>query len=159
MEPTALQQYCRSEQIHMESVLTLINRYGLTSRLPLRQVSSPIRTCKRYTSLTQKGSFSLTDALMVGGAIEELDIADLQSRLSTITHVDIQQVFNNLLLGSYNHLQAFANTYETETGKTYVPQTLTPEAFQTAIETTRGMYGTQGVQGARGMGRGGFGIH
>lgn len=143
----------RSEQIHMDAVSTLINRYGLTSPLSAQAgVFSNSDLQALYTQLTQKGSLSLADALRAGGAIEELDIADLQSRLAGMTHSDIQQVFNNLMLGSYNHLQAFANVYETETGKVYTPQSLSSEAFQVAIEATSGMYGM------RGGNRGGYGM-
>lgn len=146
----------QSEQAHMDSVLVLINRYGLTSPVSATAgVFTNTTLQSLYTSLTQKGSQSLADALLVGGAIEELDIADLQTRLASTTHLDVQQVFNNLMLGSYNHLQAFANTYEVETGTVYTPQTLSPESYQAAIETTSGRVGASG----RGVGRMGNGIH
>lgn len=146
----------QSEQTHMDSVLVLLDRYGLTSPVSASAgVFNNSNLQALYTSLTQQGSQSLADALLVGGAIEELDIADLQVRLASVTHLDVQQVFNNLMLGSYNHLQAFANTYQAETGSVYTPQTLSPEAFQTAIETTSGMYGSAARGG---MGRGGYGL-
>lgn len=146
----------QSEQMHMDSVIVLIERYGLTNPVSATAGEFTNTTLQSlYSSLTQKGSQSLADALLVGGAIEELDIADLQTRLASTTHQDVQQVFNNLMLGSYNHLQAFANTYEVETGKVYTPQTLSPEAYQVAIETTSGMVGA----GGRGMGRMGNGMH
>jgi hypothetical protein len=146
----------QSEQAHMDSVLVLINRYGLTSPVSTTAgVFTNTTLQSLYTTLTQKGSQSLADALLVGGAIEELDIADLQTRLASTTHLDVQQVFNNLMLGSYNHLQAFANTYEVETGTVYTPQTLSPESYQAAIETTSGRVGASG----RGVGRMGNGIH
>ncbi|MEA5077938.1 MAG: DUF2202 domain-containing protein [Anaerolineaceae bacterium] len=146
----------QSEQTHMDALLVLIDRYGLTNPVSATAgVFTNTSLQSLYTSLTQKGSQSLAEALLVGGAIEELDIADLQTRLASTTHLDLQQVLNNLMLGSYNHLQAFANTYQVETGSVYTPQTLSPEAYQTAIETTSGMYGATG----RGMGRGGSGMH
>ena len=48
----------------------------------------------------------------MGAAIEEIDILDLQERLAQTDNADIQQVFNNLLNGSYNHLRAFVSTLE-----------------------------------------------
>jgi len=146
----------QSEQTHMDALLVLVDRYGLTSPVSATAgVFTNTSLQSLYTSLTQKGSQSLAEALLVGGAIEELDIADLQTRLASITHLDLQQVLNSLMLGSYNHLQAFANTYQVETGSVYTPQTLSAETYQTAIETTSGMYGATG----RGMGRGGSGMH
>lgn len=147
----------QSEQTHMDAVLVLIDRYGLTSPISASAgVFNNSTLQSLYTRLTQKGSQSLADALLVGGAIEELDIADLQVRLTNTTHLDVQQVFNNLMLGSSKHLQAFANTYQVETGSVYTPQTLSVEAYQTAFETTSGMYG---APGRGGMGRGGSGMH
>ena len=40
-------------------------------------------------------------------------IRDLQERLAQTDNADIQQVFNNLMNGSYNHLQTFVSTLNT----------------------------------------------
>jgi hypothetical protein len=50
---------------------------------------------------------SYIDALKVGCAIEEIDILDLQTALSGIDNQDITVVYNNLNLGSRNHLRSF----------------------------------------------------
>ncbi|HEX5641226.1 MAG TPA: DUF2202 domain-containing protein, partial [Thermoleophilia bacterium] len=60
-----------------------------------------------YDDLVAQGRLSLHDALEVGVAIEELDIEDLGACLQRTNHADIQNVYGNLIDGSYNHLAAF----------------------------------------------------
>ena len=62
-----------------------------------------------YNKLVAQGNNSLTDAFKVGVAIEELDIADLNSSLSSLgsTDADIKSVYESLLSGSKKHLSAF----------------------------------------------------
>jgi len=45
--------------------------------------------------------------IQVGIFIEETDIADLQKAISESKHDDLDRAYENLLQGSYNHLQAF----------------------------------------------------
>jgi hypothetical protein len=59
----------------------------------------------------------LADALKVGAAIEEIDILDLQTRVAQTDDVDIQLVYNSLMNGSSNHLQAFTGVLAQETGR------------------------------------------
>jgi hypothetical protein len=56
---------------------------------------------------------------------------------------------NNLMNGSYNHLQAFVSTLKTQTGETYQPQYLSAEAYQAIINT-----GGETGGNSRGGGRG-----
>jgi hypothetical protein len=86
----------------------------------------------------------------VGAAIEEIDILDLQARLSQADNADIQQVFNNLLNGSYNHLRAFVSSLGAQTGEAYQPQYLSAEAYQAII----GAAGEAGGNGKGGRGNG-----
>jgi hypothetical protein len=79
----------------------------------------------------------------------------LQERLAQTDNADIRQVFNNLLGGSYNHLQAFASTLNTQTGETYQPQHLSPEAYQAISNANTGNGNREGNgQGGNGGGRG-----
>lgn len=50
---------------------------------------------------------SLVDALKAGVSIEETDIVDLEAAMAATTRLDIDRVYNNLLSGSFNHLEAF----------------------------------------------------
>ena len=135
-----------SEQTHMDSIVTLIDQYGLTD--PASDQSGVFTNQSLqdlYSSLIAQGSISIEEAFKVGAAIEEIDILDLQNRLLLTAHPDIQLVFENLLNGSYNHLNAFATNLFNRTGSTYVPQYLSSEAYQTIISNG----GTTGSGGGR----------
>ncbi|MCX6054053.1 MAG: DUF2202 domain-containing protein [Chloroflexi bacterium] len=145
-----------SEQTHMDSILTLIDRYSLTdSASPLPGVFNNTDLQTLYTQLIAQGSGSIEEAFKVGGAIEEIDILDLQKRLPQTDQVDIQLVYQNLLSASYNHLNAFASNLQGRTGSVYVPQYLSADIYQTIVSsgtTTGGVNGTGA--GNRGNGRG-----
>ena len=105
-----------------------------------------------YDQLVAQGSKSVADALKVGAAIEEIDILDLQERLAETDNAAIEQVYENLLAGSENHLRAFVSNLKARTGETYAPQYLSQAAYN-AIVTASGSQG--GGNGGRGGGRGG----
>ncbi len=142
------QNISQSEQAHTDSVKTLLDRYGLSdpASSTVGVFTDPdLQTL--YTDLIARGSQSLSEALKVGAAIEEIDILDLQKRLAQTDNADIQQVFNNLLNGSYNHLRAFVSTLNTQTGETYQPQYLSAEAYQAIINASTGRGGNGGGGG------------
>ncbi|XOV91095.1 MAG: DUF2202 domain-containing protein [Bacteroidota bacterium] len=127
----------RSEQTHMDAVLSLIDKYGLddpaSENIYGAFVNDDLQ--KLYDDLTNTGSLSVTDALRVGAAIEEIDIIDLQRELDTnVDNADITLVFENLMKGSRNHLRAFVNNLSMM-GITYEPQYLSQEAYDTIINT------------------------
>lgn len=154
---STFQSIAASEQAHMDSLAVLLERYGLTSPLQAEPGAFTDPELQAlYTQLVKQGNTSLSEALKVGGAVEEIDILDLQSRLALTDNADIQQVFNNLLRGSENHLRAFAKALLSQTGETYVPQYLTPEAYAAILAGTAGNYGN-GRGGQGGGGRGGRG--
>jgi hypothetical protein len=140
----AFSNIANSEQSHMDALLSIIENHGLTSPLSSESgVFSNSNLQALYIELTAKGSQSLADALLVGGTIEEIDIRDLQSYIVATTNTSLAQVYTNLLNGSNNHLKAFVNEYESQTGAAYVPQYLDSVTFQTAISSGT----TQGGQG------------
>jgi hypothetical protein len=144
-----------SEQIHMDAIKLLLDRYTLED--PALEPGSFTDPDLQglYDQLVAQGSLSLTDALKVGAAIEEIDILDLEERLARTDNADLQQVFNNLMMGSYNHLNAFVGVLSMQTGETYVPQYLSAETYN-AIVT--GQMGNGYSNGSRGGGyRGGRG--
>ena len=108
-----------SEQMHMDEIKVLLDRYALTDpALDAGQFTNPDLQAL-YTQLVAQGNLSLADALKVGAAIEEIDIRDLQTRMSQTDNADIQQAYTNLMNGSYSHLKAFTGTLLTQTGETY----------------------------------------
>jgi hypothetical protein len=99
----------QSEQVHMDSVKTLIDRYGMPDPAAGKAQGEFTNTTLQnlYTQLITQGSISKTEALNVGVYIEETDIDDLNAAIAVTTHEDIKTVYRNLLTGSLNHLDAF----------------------------------------------------
>jgi len=132
-----------SEATHMAALKTLLDRYGLLDPVTGNGVGEFENADLQalYAQLIAQGSQSLSAALKVGAAIEEIDILDLKARLATTTHSDIQQVYTSLLNGSYNHLRSFANTLKTQTGEVYQPQHLDAATYQTILGGSNGRRG------------------
>lgn len=154
------QNIANSEQAHTDAVMNLLDRYGLEDPAPAQAgVFTNPELQALHTQLVARGSQSLAEAIKVGAAIEEIDILDLQERLAQTDNADIQQVFNNLLKGSTNHLRAFANAFQTRTGETYQPQYLSPEAYQALLSGSAVGQGSRrgGGNGQGGNGRGSAG--
>jgi hypothetical protein len=100
----------KSEQTHMDAIKTLLDRYGLPDPAqsePGKFTDSSLQAL--YDDLIQQGSASTVEALKVGVAIEEKDIADLTEAIGASTRRDIKTVYGNLLQGSANHLKAFTS--------------------------------------------------
>lgn len=101
-----------SEQKHTDTVAYLIELYDLEDPvLPEVGVFSNPALQELYDSLIEQGSESLLSAIEVGIAIEELDIKDLEELISQTDNEIIIRVYENLLAGSENHLEAFNNQY------------------------------------------------
>lgn len=147
-----------SEQIHMDALKTLLDRYGLadpTAGKAQGEFTNP-ELQALYTQLVARGTTSLPEALAVGAAIEEIDILDLQERTSDATPADVAQVYQQLLQGSYNHLRSFVGQWEAQTGATYQPQYLDDQAYQTILADVNGNRNS-GNGGNGGSGNGGNG--
>lgn len=97
-----------SEQRHMDAIKNLITRYDLTDPVvdKIGEFTNPDLK-ELYDDLIEAGEVSLEEALKVGVEIEELDIADLEQALTETDKRNIERVFQNLLNGSNNHLDAF----------------------------------------------------
>lgn len=98
-----------SEQKHMEAVKRLLDKYSVPDPLTTDSVGVfPDPAFQQmYDQYIQQGNQSLNDALLVGKAIEELDIADLTFQLTFVDNPDIIKVYQNLKAASENHLAAF----------------------------------------------------
>ncbi|NOZ90748.1 MAG: DUF2202 domain-containing protein [Epsilonproteobacteria bacterium] len=99
----------RSEQKHIDAIEFLINRYGLDtpSTLNTQGVFENEELQSLYNTLIEKGQSSLIDALEVGVMVEETDISDLEDILDVGVPSDFETIYQNLLKGSYSHLNAF----------------------------------------------------
>ncbi|MCB9419080.1 MAG: DUF2202 domain-containing protein [Ardenticatenaceae bacterium] len=149
------QNIAASEQTHTDSVLALLNTYGLTDPVGSNPAGVFVNADLQalYDQLVASGSQSLADALRVGAAIEEIDILDLDKAIAETGQADIVQVYQSLRAGSENHLRAFVSTLERQTGETYQPQYLSLEAYAAIISGTQ----SQGNGSAGGNGNGGNG--
>lgn len=98
-----------SEQKHMEAVKRLLDKYSVSDPLTTDSVGvfPDPQFQQLYNQLVQQGNQSLQEALLVGKAIEELDIADLTFQLTFVDNPDIIRVYQNLKAASENHLAAF----------------------------------------------------
>ena len=140
------QNIASSEQNHMDSVLMLLEQYGLTDPAAGNDpgdFSDPFFQ-SLYEQLVEQGSASPADALKVGATIEELDIVDLEERLAQANNEYILQVYTNLLAGSENHLRAFVSNLERQTGESYQPVYLDQDAYQAIITSAAARGGGQG---------------
>ena len=116
-----------SEDRHENKIETLLNNYQIEDPVgdnPIGVFVNPDLQ-QLYNNLIAQGSQSLTEALKVGVLIEETDIADLQERIAQTDNADIQQVYEQLLSGSNNHLSAFTSNLTGETVNTNSSNDLT----------------------------------
>ena len=148
------QNIAASEQTHMDQLALLLTRYNLVSPVQTPGVFTDANLQDLYNKLVAQGNQSIGDALKVGGAIEEIDITDLQTRLTQTDNADIQQVYNSLMNGSYNHLNAFSRTLSNQTGETYAPQYLTAEQYQSITSSGTGNGGGRPSWAGSGTGKG-----
>lgn len=123
-----------SEQQHMDAILNLLNTYKLpdptAGKLVGEFVNAELQAL--YDELIARGKQSALDALLVGGIIEETDIEDLTAAMDTARIRNLDNVYANLLNGSYNHLRAFAGQISALTGQPYAAQVV-PQATVDAI--------------------------
>ncbi|MEI6728493.1 MAG: DUF2202 domain-containing protein [bacterium] len=145
----------QSEQKHTDSVKVLIDKYSISD--PVTSNETGIFTNpdlqKLFTDLVAKGNQNQLEALIVGATTEDLDITDLNSRLSQTDNADIKLVFQNLLKGSGNHLRAFVKNIENQ-GGSYSPQFLSQVEYNTILSATNSeQSGNQQKIGGRGRNR------
>jgi hypothetical protein len=130
------QNITNSEQTHMNAVNTLLDRYDIEDPAEGNEVGvfTDPTLQELYDQLVKQGSQSLADALRVGAAIEGIDILDLEERIALTDKMDIQRVYDNLMKGSQNHLQAFASNLERRTGESYQPQYLSQTEYELIMD-------------------------
>ena len=129
------QNIARSEQTHTDAIKNLLDTYGLVDPMVNDKIGVFINPDLQALNdqLVAQGSQSLSDALKVGIAIEEIDILDLEKYIAQTDHADIQLVYENLLKGSRNHLRAFVSTLQRQTGETYQPQYLSQDVYDAIV--------------------------
>jgi hypothetical protein len=99
-----------SEQAHMDAVKRMLDKYSIPDPLTTDEVGVfPNEYFQElYDGLMTQGSISLYQGLLVGVAIEVLDIDDLDYQLTNVvTNPGITKLYTNLKAGSVSHLAAF----------------------------------------------------
>jgi hypothetical protein len=144
-----------SEQAHTDSIKGLLDAYGIADPVVNDTVgvfTNPDLQAL-YSQLVATGSTSLVDALKVGAAIEEIDIADLYESMAETVQPNILQVYSRLLSGSENHLRSFVSALSAQ-GVDYAPQYLSADTYSAIIGSAMN---TQSTYGSQGQGQGGRG--
>lgn len=128
----------RAEQQHTDAVAYWLEYYDLsdpTVGLEFGEFAND-ELQALHDQLVAQGSESVTDALKVGAAIEEIDILDLQERLAVTDNSALVRLFENLERGSENHLRAFVQNLDARTGTEYEPQYLSQAAYDEIVANT-----------------------
>ena len=124
-----------SEQTHTDAILILLDRYSITDPVGNNAEGVFVDSFLQglYDTLVAQGSASLIDALLVGAAIEEIDIIDIQNLVDALEgNADLALVYESLLKGSRNHLRAFVSNLESQ-GEIYQPQYLSQDDYDAII--------------------------
>ena len=150
------QNIAKAEQMHTDSVKSVLDLYSIEDPVTNDQIGVFTNPDLQslYDQLVEQGSQSITEALKVGLAIEEIDILDLKDYLAETSNPNIQQVYQNLMMGSENHLRAYVMNYERQSGETYQPQYLTQEEYQAILSAQSGRGQSQGQGRGQGGGQG-----
>lgn len=125
----------QSELTHMNALKLLIDKYELEDPVGENGVGTFNNSDLQelYNELITAGNISEIEALKVGSAIEEIDIIDLQKEIDdSADNTDLEFVYNNLKMGSENHLRAFVRNLSVR-GITYTPQYLDEATFNSII--------------------------
>jgi len=105
-----------SEQRHMDAMEKLLTKYNVedpvTDDTP-GVFSDPVFQ-SLYDGFILQGQISLNEAFLVGKAIEELDIIDLEYQLTFVDNPDIIKVYTSLLAASESHLAAFVKSINSD---------------------------------------------
>ena len=123
----------RAELTHQTTIKRLLDRYSLPDPRMGKGEFANETLQDLYNDLVAQGSTSVSDALMAGAAIEEIDILDLEEYMAQTDKEDILLVYANLLRGSENHLRAFVNNLERQRVE-YTPQYLSLEEYRSIME-------------------------
>jgi hypothetical protein len=125
-----------SEETHTTAVKDMIEKYRLTDPVVDDTVGVFVNPdlASLFTTLMARGSQNSVEALYVGAAIEELDMIDLQAAIDATDNPDIQQLYENLMSGSRNHLRAYVGHIE-NLGIVYEAQYLTQEEVDEIVDS------------------------
>jgi hypothetical protein len=146
------QNIARSEETHTQSIKYLLDKYDISDPVTDDQPGVFINQNlqKMYDDLVAQGRQSLSEALLVGAMIEEVDIADLDKYLAQTDNSDITLVYENLQKGSRNHLRSFVSVYEKFADEDYSAQYMDATTVSEILNSDRETGNVQGNQDGNG---------
>jgi len=125
-----------SEQTHTDAVAEMLEKYKLPDPVVDDRVGVFVNQAlaQLYETLLARGYQSSLEALYVGALIEEVDMVDLKRTIEETDNEDIQQLYENLLSGSRNHLRAYVGLIEDQ-GIVYEAQFLPQEEVDAIVDS------------------------
>lgn len=125
-----------SEQTHTDAVAEMLEKYKLPDPVVDDRVGIFVnqKLIDLYDTLLARGYQSSLEALYVGALIEEVDMVDLKRAIEETDNEDIQQLYENLLSGSRNHLRAFVGLIEDQ-GIVYEAQFLPQDEVDAIVDS------------------------
>jgi hypothetical protein len=144
----------QSEETHIGAIRSLAEKYGIDISFYNDEVGkfTDEKLASLFNDLVVSGEVSLVEALKVGALIEEIDIVDLEDYSKKTANSDIVLVYENLMLGSRNHLRSFVRTMSRQ-GHSYEAQRLDKTVYE-AIINSENEKGGNGKNRGSGAGNG-----
>ena len=126
-EQKVFQNIAASEQTHTDTLSTLMASKQLDPLpgIPGQYGDPDLQAL--YNNLIAQASQGTEQALHTGALVEETDIRDLRLAIAASTDPLVTAAYQQLLDGSYNHLAAFANAIQRQSGQAYLAQLLPAE--------------------------------
>jgi hypothetical protein len=116
-----------SEEIHIASILTLMERRGLPAPAESPGVYADKALQRMYEDLLAAAD-SPEAALRAAARVEEASVHDLSTEIEGTLEPDLISVYGGLMVGSEKHLRTFVRVLE-ERGGEYTPAILSQEEF------------------------------
>ncbi len=127
-----------SEQVHTDRVKALLDDFGIPDPVADERVGvfDDSKLASLYEELVAQGTVSLTDALVVGATVEDLDIKDIAEMMERTDDADVLTVYSALMCGSRNHMRAFVSQLQSR-GVEYEAQYISQQQLNDIITTSR----------------------
>ncbi|MDF0591259.1 DUF2202 domain-containing protein [Candidatus Methanocrinis natronophilus] len=120
-----------SEEIHIASILTLMERRGLPAPPEAPGVYADEALQRMYEELLAAAE-SPEAALRAAAQVEEASVHDLSTEIEGTLEPDLISVYGGLMVGSQKHLRTFVRALE-DRGEEYIPTILSQEEFDRIV--------------------------
>lgn len=119
-----------AEERHMDHVRELLKAYGIADPTATAKpgVFADASLQGLYNTLVKKGAESIEAALAVGAAVEDADIADLESLKAKTSNPEMIAVYDVLIGGSENHMRAFSRQLKARVQE-YKPENISESRY------------------------------